>query len=134
MEGMWRTVVKNAVPAGFFIALTIPPPLGNRDELDRALREEWAQYGTSGHVTEQVEDGFAVHSVLGMPGGSSHVEFDNFYLRSKAFEKSSKDAGMSSPLEWLPLVLPPALKHQHPTGHWNGLVLNPQFRICRVRR
>ena len=133
MEGMWKTVITNLRPGGLFFGLTIPPPLGNLDELNRALAEEWTQYGTSGHVIREVDNGFAVHTVLGMPGDKKRVEFDNYYLRSEAFERSSKATGMHE-LEWLPFVLPSTLVDDHPTGYWNGAVLNPHFRICRVRR
>lgn len=134
MEGMWRSVVANLKPGGLFVGLTIPPPLGSREELDRAFKNEWAPFGTDGDVTGDVDDGFVVHIRLGIPGAEEKVEFDNYYLRNEVFESSCKNAGMSGGLEWLPLVLPDSLKERSPTGYWNRLVLSPHFRICQARR
>lgn len=134
MEGMWKTVAANLRPGGLFIGLTIPPPLGDKYELDRAFANEWASLGNAGHVIREVEDGFEAHIVLGMPGDTKRVEFTNFHLRHEAFEESSKAAGMSGSLEWLPFVLPRSLVESRPVGYWNGAVLNPHFRICRIVR
>ena len=134
MEGMWWCVAANLRPGGLFFGLTIPPPLGGEVELSRALREDWAPFGTAGDVTGVVDDGFAVRTALGMPDGGKKVEFDNFYLRNEAFEASCRAAGMEGGLEWLPLVLPQKLKEKFPSGYWNRLVLNPHFRICCAKR
>ena len=134
MEGMWRTIARNLRPGGLFFGLTIPPPLSGKDEIDRALLQEWAKYGTSGYVTGEVAGGFAVHMVLGMPGSSNRVEFDNYYLRTEVFEESAKAGGLSGALGWLPSVLPESLRERFPGGYWNGVVLNPHFRICCVKK
>ena len=132
MEGMWKTILRNCRPGGRFFGLTIPPPLSNRQELNRSLMQEWAVYGTSGHVKREVRDGFEVHIVLGIPGAASKVEFDNFYLRFEAFDESAEAAGASGALEWLPTVVPEDLRNAFPMGYWNLIVLNPHFRICRI--
>jgi SAM-dependent methyltransferase len=134
MEGMWRSVVANLKPGGLFVGLTIPPPLGSRHELDRAFRDDWAPFGTDGHVTDNADEGFVVHIRLGMPGAEKSVEFDNYYLQNEVFESSCRNAGMGGGLEWMPLVLPDRLKEKFPVGYWNRLVLNPHFRICQARR
>jgi hypothetical protein len=133
MEGMWRSVVANLKPGGLFVGLTIPPPLGSRHELDRAFRDDWAPFGTDGHVTDNADEGFVVHIRLGMPGAEKSVEFDNYYLQNEVFESSCRNAGMGGGLEWMPLVLD-RLKEKFPFGYWNRLVLNPHFRICQARR
>ena len=136
MEGMWRTVATNLRFGfdGLFIGITIPPPLGNQVELNRALANEMARYGTSGRVQRPVPDGFEVLTVLGLPKTSNSVEFENYYLRPNVFSQSAKSAGMNGALEWLPLVLPPSLKENREPDFWNGAILNPHFRICQVRR
>ena len=91
MEGMWRSVVANVKPGGFLVGLTIPPPLGNREALDRAFREEWAPLGSDGHVIGNVDEGFVVHIRLGMPGAEKSVEFDNYYLRNEVVESSLQE-------------------------------------------
>ena len=90
---MFMTIKANLKPGGVFFGLTIPPLLGSREGLGRAFREDWAPYGTDGWVTGEVEGGFAVHTVLGMPGSEDKIGFDNFYLRSEVFEESCQDAG-----------------------------------------
>jgi SAM-dependent methyltransferase len=134
MEGMWRSIAANLRPGGLFFGLTIPPPRGNEEELNRALREDWAPFGTAGYVAGIVDDGFAVHIALGMPEGGKKAEFENFYLRNEVFEASCRAAKIERGLEWLPLVLPERLKEKFPSGYWNRLVLNPHFRICCAKR
>jgi toxoflavin synthase len=132
MTAMFASVKANIQPGGSFFGLTIPPPLGSREELDRAFREDWASFGTDGWVTGEVERGFAVHTVLGMPGSGEKVGFDNFYLRNEVFEESCREAGFEGGLEWLPLVVDPASRSRFDLGRWNRLVLNPHFRISRA--
>ena len=134
MEGMWRSIAAHLRPAGLFFGLTIPPPLGDEAELKRALREDWAPFGCAGSVTRAVDDGFAVHTALGMPEHEKKVEFDNFYLRNEVFEASCRAGGMGGGLVWLSLVLPDGLQEKFPPGYWNRLVLNPHFRICCAMR
>jgi SAM-dependent methyltransferase len=134
MEAMFRNIHRNLKPGGLFFGLTIPPPLCDQHELDRALQEEWAEYGTSGHVKGEVADGFEVNIALGMPDAKEKAEFDNFYLRLEVFEQGAKAAGLNEALEWLPFVLPDELRKAFPHGYWNRMVLNPHFGICRVVR
>jgi toxoflavin synthase len=140
MVEMWRTISGCLKVGGIFVGLTIPPPLGDRHELDRAMREEWKKYGTSGHVLGDVNDadwgdvGFKMHTVLGMPDDHGKVpggvEFDNYYFRNGIFEETAWEGGMRGGFEWCPFVLTEEAKKGRKRGFWNSILLNPNFRIC----
>jgi SAM-dependent methyltransferase len=140
MVKMWRTISGCLKEGGIFIGLTIPPPLGDGHELDRAMHEEWKKYGTSGYVLDDVNDvdwddiGFKVHNILGMPDDHGKVqdgvEFDNYYFRSGIFERTAEEGGMKGGFEWCPFVLAEETKKGRKRGYWNSILLNPHFRIC----
>ena len=134
MTAMFRTISSNLSDTGIFIGVTIPPPLGSAEELDRSLREECAVYGETGHVLRTLPNdvGFEVHIALGMPDTPKEqwVSFDNYYLRNRVFEKAARDGGLTGGFEWQPFILTEDVRKQKPRGYWNGAVLNPHFRIC----
>lgn len=137
MTQMFTTISSNLKPGGVFIGLTIPPPLGSADELDRVHREDWPVYGETGHVIRTLpnDTGFEIHTKIGMPDTPQDqwVNFDNYNLRNWVFEEAAKKAGLEG-LEWQPFLLTEEVRRAKPVGYWNRAVLSPHFRICVVRK
>lgn len=137
MTKMFTTISSNLKPGGVFIGLTIPPPLGSADELNRVHWEDWPVYGETGHVLRTLSNdtGFEVHTKIGMPDTPQDqwVSFDNYNLRDWVFEEAAKKAGFEG-LEWQPFILTEAVRRVKPVGYWNRAVLSPHFRICVVKK
>ena len=138
MTAMFRTISSCLKPGGAFIGLTIPPPLGNAEEVDRGLRDDSPKYGESGRVLATLPDdlGFKMQTVLGKPGmdiESWDVKFDNYYLRNWVFEQAARDSGLGI-LEWQPFVLTEEVRKMKQPGYWNAAILSPDFRVCFVQK